>query len=116
VRELANVIERGVIISSGELFDIERALLEAPSSESTLAPSAAQAGTRVLSASEVEARRPRGRSPAIKVRRHVSARTRPRSIRACARSASGARRAREPAQSAAAGGRIAHRRFATMAR
>jgi transcriptional regulator of acetoin/glycerol metabolism len=33
VRELANVIERGVIVSTGNVFDIERALAEAPSGE-----------------------------------------------------------------------------------
>jgi transcriptional regulator with GAF, ATPase, and Fis domain len=51
VRELENVIERGVIISTRGVFDIDRAL----SSDATPNVSPAPTETRILSANELEA-------------------------------------------------------------
>jgi DNA-binding NtrC family response regulator len=54
VRELANVLERGVILSSGGVFDIDRALLETAPQRPVADDVLADAETRILSASELE--------------------------------------------------------------
>jgi PAS domain S-box-containing protein len=54
VRELANVMERGVILATDGIFDVERALLDAPRGAAP-SPSPAETETRILSVLELEA-------------------------------------------------------------
>ena len=53
MRELANVLERGVIISKGGSFDIDRALVDAAPRDSAPRPPAATSA-RILSMVELE--------------------------------------------------------------